>query len=74
MKILWDQPNALQGAVATETNEQNFRATIQMSHQRQVSNNNHTPIEVDNSRGQKFKFKNRVNRINSSVNTEQVDK
>ena len=33
MKILRDQPNTLQGAVALATNEQNLRARVQMSHQ-----------------------------------------
>ena len=31
MKILREQPNTLQGAVATTTNEQNLRARVQMS-------------------------------------------
>ena len=33
MKILRDQPNTLQGAVATCINEQNLRTRVQMSHQ-----------------------------------------
>lgn len=68
MKILRDQPDTLQGAVATCTNEQNLRTRVQMSHQ--GSNSMHTPMEVDHFRGQRFKFKNRFNRVNSAINTQ----
>ena len=68
LKILRDQPDTLQGAVAIFTSEQNLRTRVQMSHH--DSNNNHTPMEVDHSRGQRFKFKNKFNRVNSTFNTE----
>ena len=68
LKILRDQPDTLQGAVAICTNEQNLRTKVQMSHH--DSNNSHTPMEVDHSRGQRFKFKNKFNRVNSTLNTE----
>lgn len=64
MKILREQPNTLQGAVATATNEQNLRARVQMSHQ---GSNVPTPMEVDHSRGQQYKF-NRFKKINSIQN------
>ena len=64
MKILREQPNTLQGAVATTTNEQNLRARVQMSHQ-----GSNVPIlmEVDHSQGQQYKF-NRFKKINSTQN------
>ena len=68
LKILRDQPDTLQGAVAICTNEQNLRTRVQMSYH--DSNNSHTPMEVDHSRGQRFKFKNKFNRVNSTLNTE----
>ena len=61
IKILRDQPATLQGAVAVATNEQNFRARVQMSHHRgytraqHTHHAQHTPMEVDHSRGQRFK-------------------
>ena len=61
IKILREQPNTLQGAVATATNEQNLRARVQMSHQ---SSSTATPMEVDHSRGQHYKF-NRFKKVNS---------
>ena len=64
MKILREQPNTLQGAVATATNEQNLRARVQMSHQ---GSNVPTPMEVYRSRGQQYKF-NRFKKINSTQN------
>ena len=64
MKILRDQPNTLQGAVALATNEQNLRARVQMSHQ---GSNVATPMEVDHSRGQRYRF-NRFMKVNSAQN------
>ena len=64
MKILREQPNTLQGAVATATNEQNLKARVQMSHQ---GSNTPTSMEVDHSRGQQYKF-NRFKKINSTQN------
>ena len=64
MKILREQPNTLQGAVATATNEQNLRTRVQMSHQ---GSNAPTPMEADHSRGQQYKF-NRFKKINSIQN------
>ena len=63
MKILRDQPATLQGAVAVATNEQNLRARVQMSHHSGYTSNHaqntphtqHTPMEVDHSRGQRLK-------------------
>ena len=68
LKILRDQPDTLQDAMAICANEQNFRTRVQLSHH--DLNNSHTPMEVDHSRGQRFKFKNKFNRVNSTVNTE----
>ena len=64
MNILREQPNTLQGAVATATNEQNLRARVQMSHQ---GSNTPTSMEVNHSRGQQYKFK-RFKKINSTQN------
>ena len=64
MKILREQPNTLQGAVATATNEQNLRARVQMSHK---GSNVPTPMEVDHSQGRQYKF-NRFKKINSTQN------
>ena len=64
MKILREEPNTLQGAVATATNEQNLRARVQMSHQ---GSNVPTPMEADHSQGQQYKF-NRFKKINSTQN------
>ena len=68
MKILRDQPNTLQGAVGVATNEQNLRTRVQMSHQNTSSN--HTPMEVDHSRGQRFRNRQGYNKINSTSNTQ----
>ena len=68
MKILRDQPNTLQGAVGVATNEQNLRTRVQMSHQNTSSN--HTPMEVDHSRGPRFRNRQGYNRINSTNNTQ----
>ena len=64
MKILRDQPNTLQGAVALATKEQNLRARVQMSHQ---GSNVATPIEVDHSRGQRYRF-DRFKKVKSAQN------
>lgn len=66
MKILRDQPDTLQGAIAIATNEQNLRTRVQMSHG--SAQRKETPMEVDHSRGQKFKFqnRNRYNRVNTA--------
>ena len=69
MKILRDQPETLQGEVAVATNEQNLRARVQMSQHSRASNKSHASMEADHSRGQRFKFKNRFNMVNSAVNT-----
>ena len=50
LKILRDQPNTLQGAIAICTNEQNVRARVSMSH-----NKMHEPMEVDHFRGQHYR-------------------
>lgn len=73
MKILRDQPATLQGAIAITTNEQNLRARVQMSHNGPSyshTRDTHAPMEVDHSRGQRFKYKNRFNRVNSTMNTQ----
>ena len=73
MKILRDQPATLQGAVAVATNEQNLRARVQMSHHsgytsaQNTHHAQHTPMEVDHSRGQRFKNRLRFNKVNSST-------
>ena len=74
MKILRDQPATLQCAVAVATNEQNLRACVQMSHHsgymskhaQNTPHAQHTPMEVDHSRGQRFKARPRFNRVNST--------
>ena len=60
LKILRDQPDTLQGAIALATNEQNLRARVQMSHGFSTPRKE-TPMEVDHSRGQCFRYRNRVN-------------
>ena len=60
LKILRDQPDTLQGAIALATNQQNLRARVQMSHGFSTPRKE-TPMEVDHSRGQRFRHKNRVN-------------
>lgn len=69
MKILRDQPDTLQAAVGVATNEQNLRARVQMSHQIQTTSNG-TPMEVDQSRGQRFRPRHKYNRVNSTINTQ----
>ena len=68
MKILRDQPHHLQGAIAIATNKQNLRVRVQMTHSHAQSIH-HEPMEVDHSRGQRFRGQNhpnRFNRINSA--------
>ena len=66
MKILRDQPDTLQAAVGVDTNELNFRARVQLSHQ-SPSSSNATPMEVDHLRGQLFRPKcHKFNRVNSA--------
>ena len=68
MKILRDQPATLQGAVAVATHEQNLRTRVQMSHHSGYTSNHaqntphaqHTPMEVDHSRGQRLKARPRL--------------
>ena len=67
MKILRDLPDMLQGAVVIATTEQNLRNRVQLSHN---TTQKETPMEIDHSRGQKFRYKNRFNRINSAENTQ----
>ena len=55
MKIFRDQPDTLQGAVVIATNEQNLRARVQLSHS--YTTVKETLMEVDHSRGQKFRYK-----------------
>ena len=55
LKLLRDQPDTLQGAVAICTNEQNLTTRVQMA--RHDSNSSYTQMETDHSRGQRFKFK-----------------
>ena len=66
MKILRDQPDTLQGAVVTCTNEQNLRTRVQMS--RHGSYSTHTPMEVDHSRGQRYKYGDKFKKVNSTSN------
>ena len=66
MKILRDQPDTLQGAVATCTKEQNLRTRVQMS--RHGSYSAHTPMEVDHSRGQRYKYGDKLKKVNSTSN------
>lgn len=63
MKILRDQPDTLQGAVLVATNEMNLRARVQLSHS---TSSKETPMEVDLSRGQKYKFRNRFHKVNTT--------
>ena len=67
MKILRDLPDTLQGAVVIATTEQNLKNRVQLSHN---TTQKETPMEIDHSRGQKFRYKNRFNRINSAENTQ----
>ena len=76
MKILRDQQHTLQGAIAIATNEQNLRVRVQMSHSHAQSSHPE-PMEVDHSRGQKFRGQNqykyrRVNSANPAQNLRQV--
>lgn len=61
LKILRDHPDTLQAAIGVATNEQNLRARVNMSHRTTE------PMEVDHSRGQRFRPRNRFNRV-STVN------
>ena len=61
LKILRDHPDTLQAAIGVATNEQNLRARVNMSHR------SSEPMEVDHSRGQRFRPRNRFNRV-STVN------
>ena len=63
MKILRDQPNTLQGAVVVATNEVNLRTRVQLSHS---ASSKEQPMEVDHSRGQKFRYRNRFHKVNST--------
>ena len=67
MKILRDLPDTLQGAVVIATTEQNLRNRVQLSHN---TTQKETPMEIDHSRGQTFRYKNRFNRINSAESTQ----
>ena len=51
----------LQAAIGVAANEQNLRARVNMSHRTSE------PMEVDHSRGQRFRPRNRFNRV-STVN------
>lgn len=64
LKILRDQPDTLQGAIAIATNEQNLRARVQMTHTF-ATQRKETPMEIDHSRGQRFKFR-KFNRVNTT--------
>ena len=64
MKILRDQPDTLQGAVATCTNEQNLQTRVQVA--RHGSYSTHTPMEVDHSRGQRYKYGDKFKKVNTS--------
>ena len=63
LKVLRDHPDTLQAAIGLCTNEQNLRARVNMSHSRSTLE----PMEVDHSRGQRFRSNNRPNRF-SRVN------
>ncbi|MCG7878548.1 MAG: zinc finger domain-containing protein [Candidatus Thiodiazotropha taylori] len=62
LKILRDHPDTLQAAIGVATNEQNLRARVNMSHR------TNEPMEVDHSRGQRFRPRNRFNRVNTVNN------
>lgn len=73
LKILRDQPGTLQGAIGIATNEQNLRARVQLSHSHSTQSNipqhsrdTHTPMEVDHSRGQRFRYQNKFRRVNTT--------
>ena len=68
MKILRDLPDTLQGAVVIATTEQNLRNRVQLSHTNTTQKE--IPMETDNSRGQKFRYRNRFNQINSAESTQ----
>ena len=71
MKILRDQTDTLQGAVGVAVNEQNLRKRVEMPHGSHQSTSSHTPMEVDHSRGHRFRPKfNRFKKINSTENTQ----
>ena len=72
MKILRDQPNILQGAIAISTNEQNLRNRVQTSHttQHTQTTSGHTPMKVDHSWDQWFRS--RFNWIKSTQHDRSV--
>ena len=61
LKILRDHPDTLQAAIGAAIIEQNLRARVNMSQR------SSEPRMVDHSRGQKFRPRNRFNRV-STVN------
>lgn len=64
LKILRDQPNTLQGAIAICTNENNLRARVSMSH----TKHSHEPMEVDHTRGRHYrKYPQQKHRVNETV-------
>ena len=66
MEILRDQPDTLQRAIAIATNEQNLRARVQLTHG--TPQRREVPMEIDHSRGQRFKYRNNPNfrQVNSA--------
>ena len=64
LKILRDHPDTLQAAIGLATNEQNLRARVNMSHTKSTFE----PMEVDHSRGQRFRARRSFNKINSTAN------
>ena len=63
MKILRDQPNTLQGALVVASNEMNLRNRVHLS---QSTSSKEQPMEVDHCRGQKFRYRNRSHKVNST--------
>ena len=66
MKILRDQPDILQGVMATCINKQNLRTRVQISRHGSYSTN--TPMEVVHSRGQRYKYGDKYKKVNSTSN------
>ena len=71
LKILRDQPGTLQGAIGIATNKQILRAGVQLSHNTRLNvtqhtGDTHTPMEVDHSRGQRFRYQNKFKRVNTA--------
>lgn len=61
----------MQGAIGIATNQQNVRARVQLSHNiqsnvSQHTQDTHTPIEVDHSRGQRLRYQNKFKRVNTA--------